>query len=115
MAIGQPDSVLIEGERCPSSERDGISKETPNLSSEAREASSDPAGLPPVAFGREQAIGESYPERLIRDAIEAGEFDELPGVGKPIPGRGTTDDDLWWVRGWLSRNRAQDQESSNSE
>jgi hypothetical protein len=59
--------------------------------------------------------GESYPERLIREAIEAGEFDELRGIGKPIPGRGTTDDDLWWVREWVSRNRAQDQEPINSE
>ena len=50
---------------------------------------------------------ESLPERLIREAIEAGEFDELPGVGKPLPGAGVPDDDLWWVREWLKRNQAQ--------
>ena len=32
-----------------------------------------------------------------------GEFDGLPGTGKPIPGRGRADDDLWWVRGYLRR------------
>ena len=47
---------------------------------------------------------ESLPERLIRLAMDAGEFDDLPGQGRPIPGAGTPDDDLWWVRGWLKRN-----------
>lgn len=50
---------------------------------------------------------ESLPERLIREAIEAGELDDLPGAGKPLPGAGVPDDDLWWVRDWLKRNRAQ--------
>jgi len=48
---------------------------------------------------------ESLPERLIREAIEAGEFDDLPGIGKPLPGAGVADDELWWVRKWLERNR----------
>jgi hypothetical protein len=47
---------------------------------------------------------ETLAERLIREAIEAGEFDDLPGEGKPLPGAGTPDDELWWVRGWLRRN-----------
>ncbi len=47
---------------------------------------------------------ESLPERLIREAIEAGEFDRLPGVGEPLPGAGVADDDLWWVRKWLERD-----------
>jgi hypothetical protein len=48
---------------------------------------------------------ETLPERLIREAMEAGEFDELPGAGKPLPGAGVPDDDLWWVREWLKRTR----------
>jgi hypothetical protein len=48
---------------------------------------------------------ESLPERLIREAIDAGEFDDLPGAGKPLPGAGVPDDDLWWVREWIIRNR----------
>jgi hypothetical protein len=47
---------------------------------------------------------ESLPERLIREAIEAGELDDLPGAGKPLPGAGEPDDELWWVRAWLKRN-----------
>lgn len=50
---------------------------------------------------------ESLPERLIREAIEAGEFDELPGSGMPLPGAGVPDDELWWVRKWLKRNQAE--------
>ena len=59
---------------------------------------------------------EPISERIIREAIEAGEFDDLAGTGRPIPGRGSVDDDMWWVRSWLERNRnAIRQESSNSE
>lgn len=47
---------------------------------------------------------ESHVDRVIREAMEAGEFDDLPGTGKPIPGAGTVDDDLWWVRSWIRRN-----------
>jgi hypothetical protein len=50
---------------------------------------------------------ESLPERLIREAIEDGEFDVLPGAGKPLPGAGVPDEELWWVREWLKRNQAQ--------
>jgi hypothetical protein len=51
---------------------------------------------------------ETLAERLIREAMEAGEFDDLPGTGKPLPGAGVSDDDLWWVREWLRRNREED-------
>lgn len=47
---------------------------------------------------------EGHVDRLIREAIERGEFEGLPGEGKPIPGVGTIDDDLWWVRRWARRN-----------
>lgn len=46
---------------------------------------------------------ESPVERLIREAQERGEFDNLPGAGKPLPSLGGTDDPDWWVRGLLRR------------
>ncbi|HEX6287005.1 MAG TPA: DnaJ family domain-containing protein [Acidimicrobiia bacterium] len=59
---------------------------------------------------------ETHADRLIREAMEAGRFDDLPGVGEPIPGAGSKDDAGWWIRGWLERNRANgDQGASNSE
>jgi len=48
---------------------------------------------------------ESHVDRLIREAMEAGKFDDLPGTGEPIPGTGTNDDAGWWIRGWVERNR----------
>lgn len=57
-------------------------------------------------------VVRGHAERLIRKAMEAGEFDDLPGTGEPIPGAGTVDDELWWVRSWLQRNK--DQEWSDS-
>lgn len=44
-------------------------------------------------------------ERLIQDAMASGEFDDLAGEGKPLPGAGRPDDGMWWVRKWLERNR----------
>ena len=38
--------------------------------------------------------------------MEDGAFDDLKGTGKPIPGRGTVDDELWWLRGWFKRQHA---------
>jgi hypothetical protein len=46
---------------------------------------------------------ESVVEVQIRMAQERGEFDDLPGKGKPIPGLDDPDDDLWWVRGFIRR------------
>lgn len=54
-------------------------------------------------------------ERLIQDAMKAGEFDDLQGAGRPIRGAGTKDDAGWWIRSWVERNRGDDQESSNRE
>lgn len=57
---------------------------------------------------------EPFADRLIREAIERGEFDDLPGVGKPIPGAGTNDDPGWWIRSWLQRNVVGDSHDSSS-
>jgi hypothetical protein len=39
----------------------------------------------------------------IREAQERGEFDDLPGKGKPLSGLDGTHDELWWVKQWLAR------------
>jgi hypothetical protein len=46
---------------------------------------------------------ESVVDRQIRLAQERGEFDNLPGTGKPLPGRGEPDDELWWVKSYIRR------------
>ncbi len=40
---------------------------------------------------------ESHVERLIREAQERGEFDNLPGSGKPLD-LGSGDDPDWWIK-----------------
>jgi hypothetical protein len=42
-------------------------------------------------------------ENRIREAIEAGQLDDLPGLGKPIPGIDEPYDPLWWVKSWMQR------------
>ena len=51
---------------------------------------------------------EGFVDRVIREAMERGEFDDLPGKGRPIPGVGTVDTDGWWIRSWVQRNRRAD-------
>ncbi len=48
---------------------------------------------------------ESFVEEQIRQAYEAGEFDHLPGFGKPIPALDGPDDELWWIKELLARER----------
>ncbi|MBA3277656.1 MAG: DUF1992 domain-containing protein [Geodermatophilaceae bacterium] len=54
-----------------------------------------PAGMP----------FETWVDRAIREADERGEFTDLPGAGKPIPGAGQPDDELWWVKAKLRREK----------
>jgi hypothetical protein len=48
---------------------------------------------------------ESWVERQIREAMERGEFDNLPGAGRPIPGLNGRDDENWWVKQYLEREK----------
>ena len=49
------------------------------------------------------AAHETLVERQIRLAQERGDFDDLPGKGKPLPGLDGPDDENWWVKGYLRR------------
>ncbi|MGN9811650.1 DUF1992 domain-containing protein [Micromonospora sp. BQ11] len=46
---------------------------------------------------------EATVEAQIRSAQERGEFDNLPGMGKPIPGRNLPYDESWWIKSFLER------------
>ena len=45
---------------------------------------------------------ESAIDRAIREATERGEFDNLPGAGKPLNLRNTGDPD-WWLKDLVER------------
>lgn len=50
---------------------------------------------------------ESWVERQIRESMERGDFDNLPGLGKPLRLDGP-DDELWWIRDKLRREQLSD-------
>ena len=47
-----------------------------------------------------------YVERKIREAMERGEFDDLPGSGKPL--QDLNDDPMWWVKKWIKREQVRE-------
>lgn len=51
----------------------------------------------PMPLGSERAM-QMVADSKIRAAIEAGEFDNLPGFGQPSPLIDEPYDPLWWVR-----------------
>lgn len=44
-----------------------------------------------------------YVETAIQQAIRRGEFDDLPGAGKPLTGLGSVHDPDWWIRRKIQR------------
>ncbi len=48
---------------------------------------------------------ESWIEEQIREAREAGAFDNLPGAGKPLPNIADGYDPLWWVKQLVRREQ----------
>src|SRR5262245_65336207 len=48
---------------------------------------------------------DSLAEERIAAAQAEGQFDNLPGFGKPIPGIDEPHDDLWWVKDKLKREQ----------
>ena len=54
---------------------------------------------------RDDGRYETPVDRAIREAMERGEFDDLPGAGKPLENLGDPNDALWWVRGLVEREQ----------
>ena len=46
---------------------------------------------------------ESWIERQIRESVERGEFDNLPGTGKRLAGIDRPRDEDWWIKEKLRR------------
>ncbi|QYN32749.1 DUF1992 domain-containing protein [Pseudonocardia sp. DSM 110487] len=46
---------------------------------------------------------ESVIDQQIRNAEERGDFADLPGKGKPLPGMDGPYDENWWIKGWIQR------------
>lgn len=64
---------------------------------ESKEAETRPSMTP-------QQI-ESWADQAIKQAQRRGDFDNLPGAGKPLQGLDRPYDPNWWVKGLLERER----------
>ncbi len=58
----------------------------------------EPSGSSDTARAYSAADRAAVVEMSIQQAIRRGEFDDLPGAGKPIPGLGESHDPDWWIR-----------------
>jgi len=56
---------------------------------------------PPMQLTAENK--HQFVESAIQIAMRRGEFDDLPGAGKPIEGLGTHHDPDWWIRRKIER------------
>lgn len=48
---------------------------------------------------------QTWVDLQIQRAMERGDFDDLPGAGKPIEGLGTQHDPDWWLKQLVERER----------
>jgi hypothetical protein len=46
---------------------------------------------------------ETWIDRQIREGMDRGEFDDLPGHGKPLADLDRSRDEMWWVKDKLRR------------
>ena len=67
---------------------------------EASDASAEPEPKPERAVSATPTATDraAYVETTIQQAIRRGEFDNLPGAGKPLPGSNGRHDPDWWIR-----------------
>ncbi len=59
-------------------------------------------------------MGFDFVEEQIRLAQERGDFDNLPGTGRPIESLDRQYDPDWWARDFMKRLTAEDTERSRS-
>lgn len=47
----------------------------------------------------------AFTEHTIRQSMRSGEFENLEGAGKPLPGLDQPYDELWWVKKLIEREK----------
>ncbi|MGZ4579633.1 MAG: DnaJ family domain-containing protein [Nocardioidaceae bacterium] len=65
----------------------------------------EPVDDQPEERGRTLEQRTLWVDQQIRSAMARGEFDDLPGAGKPIRGLETSYDPDWWVKNLIERER----------
>ncbi|MEQ6902794.1 DUF1992 domain-containing protein [Nocardioides sp. YIM 152588] len=57
------------------------------------------------AAAARMAQQQTWVDLQVRQAMERGDFDDLPGAGKPIEDLGTQHDPEWWLKKLVERER----------
>ena len=57
------------------------------------------------AAAARMAHKQGWVDQQLRIAMERGDFDDLPGAGKPIQGLGASHDPDWWVKKLVEREQ----------
>ena len=75
--------------------------------SAAEETTDDAAPEADAAVQRARRIENQtlWVDAQVREAMARGEFDNLPGAGKPIPGIDGPHDPDWWLKSLIERER----------
>src|SRR5690349_18830490 len=81
------------------SETPGRSPGTPDRSPERDQRTGRAAAAERMARQHE------YVDLQIKQAMERGDFDNLPGAGKPLKDLGTQHDPNWWVKQLIEREK----------
>jgi len=81
------------------SETPGRASGAPDRSPERDERTGREAAAQRIARQHE------YVDLQIKQAMDRGDFDNLPGAGKPIKGLGTQHDPDWWVKQLIEREK----------
>lgn len=71
--------------------------------SSARRPDGDGDRSRPAAMSPQQI--ETWVDQTIRQAQRRGDFDNLPGAGKPLPSLDNPGDPDWWIRGLIKREK----------
>ena len=58
-----------------------------------------------AAAARRMRDAHSWVDHQIQQAVARGEFDDLPGAGKPIEGLGQQHDPDWWLKKLVEREQ----------
>lgn len=59
----------------------------------------------PIPRGRGLHGAQTWVDQVVQQAQRRGDFEDLPGAGKPLQQIDSHTDPDWWVKGWVQRER----------
>jgi Domain of unknown function (DUF1992) len=98
--VSEDERRLEEERRLRRAALTAVSRQAPDADEQVEPAEEQDDDSAPAARMEQQAL---WVDLQVRQAIERGEFDDLPGAGRPIPGLGGTHDPDWWTKRLIER------------